>query len=197
MKNTKNSLRRRCLKIRESMSPEKVKTCSRAVCDHLGNWPVLQRANTLLGFLAFRNEIDLGQLIEQWPDKRWLVPRILENAAHTPSLALHPYDPSRLVRHRFGMLEPDPNLPIVDPSEVEMILVPGVAFDRQGGRLGFGGGFYDCLLPRAGRITRVGVTYDELVLDAIPMQPWDCCVDWLATPTGLIKTGHASSTDHS
>jgi 5-formyltetrahydrofolate cyclo-ligase len=197
LKDTKSNLRRQCLKIRESMSSAKVRTYSQAVCDHLSNWPIFQQANTLLSFLAFRNEIDLGQLFERWPDKRWLVPRILEDAAHRPSLALHPYDPSRLVRHRFGMLEPDPSLPVADPRELEVILVPGVAFDRQGGRLGFGGGFYDCLLPQAGRINRVGVTYDELVLDAVPMQPWDCCVDWLATPTGLIKTSHASSIDHS
>jgi 5-formyltetrahydrofolate cyclo-ligase len=63
-----------------------------------------------------------------------------------------------------------------------------VAFDRQGGRLGFGGGFYDRLLPQASHSLRVGITYDELLLDAIPMQPWDCRVEWLATPNRVIKT---------
>jgi len=72
-----------------------------------------------------------------------------------------------------------------------LILTPGLAFDHQGGRLGFGGGFYDRLLPLATRGLRVGITYDELVLDAVPMQAWDCRVEWLATPGGLIKTAYA------
>jgi len=158
----------------------------------LSNWSAFHKAATVLTFLAFRNEIDLSPLFDAWPEKRWLAPRIAECTEPGPGqkrhLVLHLYDSTKLVPHRFGMLEPDTSLAIVDPSEVEMVLVPGVAFDRQGGRLGYGGGFYDRLLPLTGNAVRVGVTYDELVLDAIPMEPWDCRVDWLATPAGLIST---------
>jgi 5-formyltetrahydrofolate cyclo-ligase len=104
-----------------------------------------------------------------------------------PYLILHHYDPERLVRHRFGMLEPAPDTPTVDADEVDLILVPGVAFDREGGRLGYGGGFYDQLLPQAHRAIRVGVTYDELILEAVPMAPWDCRVHWIASPSGLYR----------
>jgi 5-formyltetrahydrofolate cyclo-ligase len=190
-KNTmdKADLRRRCRRIRESMSPASVRVNSQAVCRHLNDWPTFRQAHTILSFLAFRNEPDLGQLFERWPGKRWLVPRIVARDGRAPHLALHLYDPTRLLRHPFGMLEPAPDLPRVDPGQVEIILVPGIAFDRQGGRLGFGGGFYDRLLPLADRAIRVGVTYDELVLDAVPMQPWDCLVEWLAMPGGLVQTG--------
>lgn len=182
----KAALRRRCREMREGMSPAKVRSSSRAVCLHLANWPLWRRAHTVLGYLAFQNEIDLSPLFGSWPDKRWLVPRIVQEPGPRPYLVLHPYDPLRLVRHRFGMLEPDPTLPTVDPDQVELILVPGVAFDRQGGRLGFGGGFYDRLLPLARRATRVGMSYDELLLDAVPIQLWDCRVEWLVTPSGLV-----------
>lgn len=162
------------------------------VCHHISNWPPFQRAHTVLSFLAFRNEIDLGQLYERWPDKRWLVPRVVEGTELAPGqkayLSLHSYVASQLVQHRFGMLEPKPSLPTADPGELEIILVPGVAFDRQGGRLGYGGGFYDRLLPLANHSIRVGVTYERLVLDAIPMEPWDFRVEWLVTPSGLIRT---------
>jgi 5-formyltetrahydrofolate cyclo-ligase len=146
----------------------------------------------VLSFLAFRNEIDLGHLFECWPDKNWLVPRVVDGAeliaGQKPYLMLHPFNPQRLVRHRFGMLEPESSLPTVDPGKVEVILVPGVAFDRQGGRLGFGGGFYDRLLPSTNKAIRIGVTYDKLLLNAIPMEPWDCRVEWLVTPNELIRT---------
>ena len=190
-KDEKAELRRRCHQIREGMSAGQVERASRAVCEHLSAWPVFQRANTVLSFLAFRNEIDLSGLYERWPDKRWLVPRVVEGnelgAGQRPYLMLHRYDPARLVRHRFGMLEPDKNLPAVDPAEPDVVLVPGVAFDPQGGRLGYGGGFYDQLLPQTHRAVCVGVTFAELVLDAVPMQPWDCRVAWLVTPSGLVK----------
>lgn len=190
---SKRELRHRCNRIREAIPQREVKLSSRAVCDHLSNWPPFQNATSILSFLAFRNEIDLGQLFRRWPDKHWLVPRVAEDlraaSGQRNYLTIHPYDPNRLVRHRFGMLEPEPNLPAIDPDLVEVILVPGVAFDRQGGRLGFGGGFYDRLLPQASRASSVGVTYDVLVLDAIPMEPWDSRVDWLVSPGGLIRTG--------
>jgi 5-formyltetrahydrofolate cyclo-ligase len=173
------------------MSPGKVAENSLAVCNHLSNWDFFQQAKTILSFLAFRNEINLSRLFTMWPNKLWLVPRVVEGQElepdQNPFLVLHPYDPTRLVRHRFGMLEPEPSLPIVDPGKVEIALVPGVAFDRSGGRLGYGGGFYDGLLPLVSRGVFVGVTYDELVVNAIPMEPWDCRVEWVVTASALIR----------
>jgi 5-formyltetrahydrofolate cyclo-ligase len=179
----KAELRRHCREIREKLLPEQVKTSSQAVCQHLSQWPIFQAVDVVLSFLAFRNEIDLSLLFE-----RWLVPRVVEDANAKPYLTLHPYDPGRLVRHRFGMLEPDPTLPRAAPTEVEFALVPGVAFDRRGGRLGFGGGFYDRLLPLANQAICAGVTYDELVVETVPVQAWDFRVGWLVTPSGICNT---------
>jgi 5-formyltetrahydrofolate cyclo-ligase len=86
------------------------------------------------------------------------------------------------------MLEPLPTLPKIDPSEIDVILVPGVAFDRKGGRLGYGGGFYDRLLPLASQAVWVGVAFEQQVLAAIPMEPWDFRVGWLVTPAGVTQT---------
>jgi 5-formyltetrahydrofolate cyclo-ligase len=195
MSGDKVGLRRHCCEIRDGFSSEKVQQSSCAVCDHLCDWEVFQRAETILAFLAFRNEIDLAPLFERWPGKRWLVPRIVGAAelgpGEKPFLRLHHYNPQRLVRHRYGMLEPHPELPSVAPQEIELVLVPGVAFDRHGGRLGYGGGFYDRLLPLMPHAVDVGVTYEEFVLDSVPMAPWDVHIAWLVTPSGMIKTGEA------
>jgi 5-formyltetrahydrofolate cyclo-ligase len=191
MKIAKTDLRQQCHKIREGLSPEQVRMSSQAVCAHLNSWPTFQQANTVLGFLAFRNEIDLSQLFERWPNKHWLMPRVVAGSELAPGqrsyLMLHSYDPTRLRRHRFGMLEPEPSLPSIHPGQVEVVLVPGVAFDPKGGRIGFGGGFYDRLLPLAHEAIRVGVTYEELVLESVPMEPWDCRVHWLVTSAGMTR----------
>jgi 5-formyltetrahydrofolate cyclo-ligase len=121
------------------------------------------------------------------------MPRVVDGSeldpGQRPYLALHSYVPGRLLRHHFGMLEPLPSLPRIDPSKVDLVLVPGVAFDRDGGRLGYGGGFYDRLLPLASQAAHIGVTFAELVLSAIPMEPWDFRMRWLVTPAGIAQVG--------
>jgi 5-formyltetrahydrofolate cyclo-ligase len=134
-----------------------------------------------MAYIAFRNELDLGPLFELRPDVEWIVPRVVGRR-----LVLHRYDPSRLVRHRYGMLEPSADLPTVSPGTLDVVLVPGVAFDRGGGRTGFGGGFYDGFLPTTAAI-RVGITYDACLLDEVPCDEYDQRMDWVATPTGILR----------
>jgi 5-formyltetrahydrofolate cyclo-ligase len=138
-------------------------------------------ALTILTYLAFRNEPDLGLLFGLLPDVNWLAPRIAKGR----QLVLHPYDPDRLARHRFGMLEPVASLPVVDPATVDVVLVPGVAFDRRGGRLGFGGGYYDRFLPTTPAL-RVGIAFDQCLAEELPCDEHDQRMDWVATPTEII-----------
>jgi 5-formyltetrahydrofolate cyclo-ligase len=185
----KPALRRRYCDLREALPAEELEAASRDVCQRLAEWPPLCDARVVLSYLAFRGEIDLSRLFEQLARIRWLVPRI---AAHR--LVLHPYDPTRLVRHRFGMWEPDPALPTVDPATVDIVLVPGVAFDRRGGRLGFGGGYYDRLLPLT-RGLRVGVTHTACLVDEIPCREHDQRMDWVVTPHELVRAATEECAD--
>ena len=178
----KPQLRRQFCTLRECLPAEEVAAASTALCRRLAAWPVLRQAQNVLTYLAFRNEPDLGLLFDLLPHVHWVVPRIAEGQR----LALHPYDPARLVRHRFGMLEPAADLPLVDPATLDLVLVPGVAFDRRGGRLGFGGGYYDRFLPTTPAL-RVGVTYDDCLADALPCGEHDQRMDWIVTPTQEIR----------
>jgi len=186
----KRLLRRQFRSLREGFPHEKVVTASTALCRRLASWPPLREARTVLTYLAFRNEPDLGLLFDLLPHIRWAVPRV--EGQH---LVLHPYDPTRLVRHRFGMLEPAADLPVVEPATLDVVLVPGVAFDRRGGRLGFGGGYYDRLLPTTPAL-RVGVTYDECLCDALPCNEHDQRVDWVVTPSGLFAALPINPNNH-
>ncbi len=177
----KDKLRQHYRAVRESLSPDEVSAASSAICRTLAEWPRLQEARNVLTYLAFRNELDLSYLFELLPRTHWAVPRV-----DRQELALHTYQPERLVRHRFGMLEPAADLPAVDASTLDIVLVPGVAFDHRGGRLGFGGGFYDRFLPTTPAL-RVGVTYDRCVAAELPMSDRDQRMDWLFTPTQQIR----------
>ncbi len=180
----KKHLRAQCRKIREALTPEQVAAASRQICDHIAAWALFQQSRTVMTYMAFRNEIDLGRLQTDFPQKQWVIPRIA--ADPEPHLILHPYDPARLTRHRFGMLEPDLTWPVIAPDQVEMVLTPGLAYDRRGFRLGFGGGFYDRFLPLV-RALKVGVVYCSLIVEATPAEAHDYAVDYLACEEGIMK----------
>jgi 5-formyltetrahydrofolate cyclo-ligase len=185
----KSLLRARCRALRDAMAGEDVASASARVCEHLAAWPVFQQARAVMVYMAFGNEISLMPLINSFGDKRWVIPRIVKKPE--PQLILHPYDPAHLVQHPYGMIEPDASLPAVEPRGVDLALVPGVAFDWHGYRLGFGGGFYDRFLPRVTAV-KVGVVYAALIVDRVPHDSHDQRVDFLARELSIVR----SITDH-
>ena len=99
-------------------------------------------------------------------------------------MVFHAYDPSKLRRHSFGMLEPDPGCAVIPPETSQLVLVPGLAFDIHGWRLGYGGGFYDRLLSNyTGRF--MGVSYHALLVDHLPHDDHDVPVPVVATEIGF------------
>jgi 5-formyltetrahydrofolate cyclo-ligase len=166
--------------VRESLTAGEVAAASDTLCRKLAHWDLLQEARKVVTYIAFRNEIDLAPLLERVSCIKWIAPRVVGSR-----LVLHPYDPRQLVRHRYGMLEPSAKLPVVDPMAVDLVLVPGVAFDRYGGRMGFGGGFYDSFLPTTPAL-RVAVTYDACLADGVPSDAHDQRMDWVVTPTRFL-----------
>lgn len=178
----KIQMRRYYRAMRDALSPAEAAAASARICAHLAAWPILQQAETVLAYLAFRNEVDLSAVLAAFPAKRWIVPRTLSQPA--PHLMLHIYQPGRLVRHKFGMLEPDPALPVVPPAELDLILVPGLVFDRCGQRLGLGGGFYDRFLPGV-RAIKAGMVYRALWIDAVPVEAHDQRMDYIVCEDGV------------
>ncbi len=87
----------------------------------------------------------------------------------------------------YGIQEPHSDLPPVDPGQLDLILVPGVAFGRQGERLGMGAGFYDRFLPRIPNALRVVLAFDFQLLEELDQQPWDQPVDWIITETDEVR----------
>lgn len=101
-------------------------------------------------------------------------------------LTIHPWASATEVS-RFGVLQPPANAPRVELIRVDAIVLPGLAFDLRGVRLGYGGGFYDRLLPEFNGPT-IGVVWAELLVPALPAEAHDCRVEWIATQGGVQKS---------
>lgn len=96
-------------------------------------------------------------------------------------------DAGALVPGHRGLLEPPPSAPSVAPSALGVVLVPGLAFDEAGGRLGQGGGHYDrALATLAGECLRVGICFSTQVLAAVTRDPWDEPMDLVCTDAGIV-----------
>jgi 5-formyltetrahydrofolate cyclo-ligase len=143
-----------------------------------------RRAEGVLLYLAFGSEVDPAPLLTD--GKRCYVTRTWPDRT---DLTLHPYDPDTLERHPYGYRQPRADAPSADPSAIDLVLVPGLAFDRRGARLGYGGGYYDRLLPTLpSEAPRLGVTLAGLVVPTLPTGPHDVAVTHLATEGGVVAT---------
>lgn len=180
----KNQLRQKCKAIRRELGDSIREQASWAICKHLAAWDVLQTTDVILTYMPMRTEVDLLPLLADFPEKRWLLPRILPGK--TGRMVFHSYDPDHLIVHPFGMAEPAAHLPLVSADEIQLALVPGLSFDRSGWRLGYGGGFFDRFLKGFGGVS-VGVVFQALLLEAVPHAEHDIPMAWLATEERLKK----------
>ena len=139
-------------------------------------------ARRVLAYRALPGEPDVSGLAAQFT--------LLTTRARfrpTPRLTIHPWD-TATEPSRFGALQPPATAPQVSLDEVDAALLPALAFDARGVRLGYGGGFYDRLLPGFAGLT-VGVIPAALVVPELPSEAHDLRVRWLATETGMSETG--------
>ncbi len=145
--------------------------------EHLARW--LPEDSVVLTYLPMPHE----------PDLRALRHRHL-HVTRTPDdgpLTVHSVDSPR-ERHRWGFEQPVASAPQIDPRSIDVVLVPGVVFDRTGGRIGHGKGYYDRLLAACRPdVSRVGIAFSVLVVDDIlPTEPHDVRMTHLATERGVL-----------
>jgi len=183
LQQVKCQLREQCRKTRTELGVDFRRDASAAICNHIETWSLFLERETILTYMPMRGEVTLIQLIERMPLKHWLLPRIQPEGRMT----FHPYNPQRLIRHPYGMLEPAADLAPVSVENIELALVPGLAFDHHGWRLGYGGGFFDRFLVGFTHGLSLGITYHALLLDHLPHHQHDIPVEYLVTEEGVVK----------
>lgn len=184
----KSQMRRSCRQVRKELGEDARQQASLAICGWIQSWPVFQASSVVLSYMPIPGEVDLTPLLERQPQKSWVLPRILPEEHHR--MVFHPYESGRLVPHPFGMAEPAADLPVIPPEDVQLALVPGLAFDRQGGRLGYGGGYFDRFLQGFTGVS-LGVIYQALLLEHLPRGEHDVPVSWIVTEVGLMHPSSA------
>ncbi|MBS1766295.1 MAG: 5-formyltetrahydrofolate cyclo-ligase [Acidobacteria bacterium] len=140
----------------------------------------LDRRLTRIGLFApFRAEVDLMPAVEARPDWLWYFPRIITDQPPRLAWGTEPLEPGR-----FGILEPVFAQALLPP--VQVLLAPCLAFDRDGYRLGYGGGFYDALLERLPEdILTLAVAFECQEVDELPRDPQDIPVQGVVTEHGV------------
>jgi 5-formyltetrahydrofolate cyclo-ligase len=135
--------------------------------------------------MPIKGEVNLIPLLTRHPEKQWILPRIIPEEDHR--MVFHAYDAGRLVRHPFGMAEPTADSPIVPREALQLVLVPGLAFDRHGWRLGYGGGYFNRFLKNFSGVS-IGIVIRALLLAEIPRDSLDMPMQWIVTEEELFAT---------
>lgn len=147
----------------------------------------MQSARTILFFAPLPDELDVWPLLEEsLADGKIVALPFFDPGKKTYSARWINNPAQEIVAGKFGVREPLSTCAQIPLEEFNLILVPGMAFDLHGNRLGRGRGFYDRLLKTAGGI-KCGVAYDFQLLDKIPTEPHDAKVDFILTPSRCVR----------
>jgi 5-formyltetrahydrofolate cyclo-ligase len=187
----KKAIRASVLNARDAMPPDQRARESMKMCELIIASTPYQRATTVLAYASFGGEFDTSFLLQRvLTDKKNLVMPRIDNDMQR--LQLHRVNHlNELVAGGWGIREPHAEAKIVMPNEIDFILVPGVAFDSAGFRIGYGKGFYDKLLSSVSLAsTRLSAAFDCQIIDAVPNEAHDQRVDIIITPTQKILISH-------
>lgn len=148
---------------------------------HLEKTAAFMMADNILMYHSLPDELSTIRFLKKWHDrKRFFLPRV-----NGVNLDILPYEETRLELGSFHIEEPT-GADVVDVDDIELMVIPAVAFDRKGNRLGRGKGFYDRLLASS-KATKVGVGYEFQLFDSIPTEPHDVAMDMVITQKTVIK----------
>lgn len=180
----KETLRKQFKRERVQVPKASRQLWDRCIFEHLKSWPHYQEAKTVMTYLAFGWEIDTWNIVRDLKErgKDVYVPVVQKEPKGL--LATQFTSREQLVPAVFGILEPRPGTPTVSPLALDLVIVPGVVFSRDGYRIGYGGGYYDRFLTTT-KATTVGLVYQAFLREFEP-DTWDQAVDFLMTEEGLL-----------
>ncbi|MDH4140131.1 MAG: 5-formyltetrahydrofolate cyclo-ligase [Coriobacteriia bacterium] len=184
----KKAIRDYARSLRKEISAQERTMLAASASGRLTSLPEFSKPMCVLGYVANDEELDPAPALRALKIRgcRIVYPRIGGPGA----LILHEIASEReLEPGPFGIRQPRVASPVVARNEVEAVVVPGVAFGPGGARIGYGGGYYDRLLPDMPGAALIGYAYDEQIVGHIPVEEHDATVDVVVTPTRVLRVG--------
>ncbi len=185
----KSHIRKKVLETRKALVQSDIEEKSRRIFHRLLAMDVFRQAEYVMAYIDFRNEVSTLPIIHYClnHDKKVILPitikstkQLLLSELKDPAVELQP--------GAYGIPEPSPKfIRPFSPQNLNLILVPAVAFDPRGSRLGYGGGYYDRFLSGlAGQVPLLGLAFELQIIERIPSEPTDIPVDCIVTEDRII-----------
>ncbi len=180
----KSALRKQILSLRKKLSAEEITVLSNKINNRLISLDIFKKSKTIALYVPIKNEVDVRPLFK-CEGKRFVFPRV-ENG--TKKLTFYEAkSPDDFEKGSFNIPEPKTTLNKVDIENIDLFLVPGVAFSEKCERIGYGGGFYDTTLKYKNKNARtLGVAFDFQIVDSGFSEPFDERTNAVATPERII-----------
>lgn len=179
---------------RRALSAEEQRAAAQTVFERICTFEPYKNAGTVMAYMACRGELSLEHVIRNalFSGKTLLLPRCEAPGIMTARRIRSMDD---LAPGAYGLPEPRESCAAIVPARIDLILVPGVAFDCAGHRLGQGGGYYDRFLAESSAV-RAGICHGFALLDGVPREAHDIRMDYVITPGGIVRAGEDMAGGH-
>ena len=185
----KQTLKQEISEKRKTLSKEEVIKKSKLIKKNLCSLSEFKKARNIMFYVSFNNEVDTHEVIKELlseKEKNIIVPYVLKN---NPSLQLSEIrDFNELEPKSFGILEPrELYIREFNPNKIDLVILPGLVFDKKGCRVGYGYGYYDRFLKKVKKVKKIGLAFELQLVDEIPKEKHDVPVDILVTEKRVLK----------
>ncbi|MCB2293721.1 5-formyltetrahydrofolate cyclo-ligase [Clostridium algoriphilum] len=187
--NIKDTLRKNMLQQRKSMNVQDVNTFSAQIISIIMKLPQFENSRNIMLYLSFNKEVDTYPLAT-WcltHGKNVIAPYCIQTTKQIIPYKINNIT-SDLTKSTFGVMEPKHNLlEKINIEDIDLIIVPGVVFDKACNRIGFGAGYYDRFLSKKLKSTpTIGIAYDYQIIDKVPTDEYDIPLDFIITENRTI-----------
>ena len=178
IKEQKKELRKRIKELKKAVSAGELKRQSQAIQEKVISSEQFKKAKHILLYWALPDEVDTKKILNEWHKKKQLFLPVIKG--NDLDIVLFEGEDKMVPDAKYGIPEPVGEK-VEDEGIIDLVVVPGMAFDKQNNRLGRGAGYYDRILKRLINATKAGLAFDFQYIETIPVEPHDIKMDMVFT----------------